>query len=273
MLRDAVVFARGVDERAALGDGEGEGFFDVDVLAVAHRVDRDERVPVVGRADEDDVEIGAAVELAEIAVGFAVGITVFLIYAGGGGIAAGAIHIAHGDHADGFGRAEQGAVVAIGDVAAADDADGDFLARGVLAAEAGGQDERGSDDGGGDGRMLKELAASERQRGVHGASGFGVGEAFEGAGGGFTHDGGFGGGVLQGGEGGCGGRVAADADAADKARFGGVGKRAEGVAKRGVGFGADDAFEGVASGIGGLVSAEQGSERGHALAEATIASI
>ena len=89
-------------EGAAFGDRKREGFFDVDILAVAHGVDGDEGVPVVGRADEDDIDVGAAVELAKIGVGFAVGVAVSLIDAGRAVFTTGAVNIAHGDDAEGF---------------------------------------------------------------------------------------------------------------------------------------------------------------------------
>ena len=97
MLGHAAVFAGGLDDGAALGDGEGQRFLDVDILAVAHRVDGDQRVPVVGRADEDGVDIGAAVEFAEVAVGFAIGVLVGGVDADGGGVDAVAVHVADGE--------------------------------------------------------------------------------------------------------------------------------------------------------------------------------
>ena len=97
VLRHAAVFAGGLDDGATLGDGEGQRFLDVDILAVAHRVDGDQRVPVVGRADEDGVDVGTAVEFAEVAVGFAIGVLVGGVDADGGGFDAVAVHVANGE--------------------------------------------------------------------------------------------------------------------------------------------------------------------------------
>ena len=110
--------------------------------------------------------------------------------------------------------------MAVGDVTAADNPDGDFLAGGILATEAGRQDEGDGDGGARDCRFLDKLAAGERERSVHGASGFEGGEAGEGAGSGLTDDGGFAGGVFEGDQKGFGAAITPDRDAADEASFG-----------------------------------------------------
>ena len=68
-LEDALVLPDRGDELFALGDGIGQRFFEVDVLARFGRGDGVGRMPEVGRDDEDAVEVLAGQELAEIAVG------------------------------------------------------------------------------------------------------------------------------------------------------------------------------------------------------------
>src|SRR5690606_32296635 len=67
-LKNAAVAAGGVYEGAALADGEREGFFAVDVLAGANGGMRERDVPVVGRADEDDVHVGQGEDLLGILI-------------------------------------------------------------------------------------------------------------------------------------------------------------------------------------------------------------
>lgn len=58
-LEDAPRPVDGVAEGPALGDGERRRLLQVDVLPGLHRRDRDERVPVVGGADDDRVHVRA----------------------------------------------------------------------------------------------------------------------------------------------------------------------------------------------------------------------
>ena len=60
-LDDAVVLARRLHHRAAFGDGHRRRLLDVDVLAGLAGEHRHQRVPVIGRADDDGVD-GLVVE-------------------------------------------------------------------------------------------------------------------------------------------------------------------------------------------------------------------
>ena len=58
----------GVAEGTALGDRQRGRLLQVDVLAGLDRGDRDERVPVVGRADDDGVDVAVGEQLAVVGV-------------------------------------------------------------------------------------------------------------------------------------------------------------------------------------------------------------
>ena len=95
-LEDAVVFGDGGDHGAAFGDREGAGFFAVDIPAGADGLDGGDGVPVVGKGDEDGVDIGASEDVAEVFVGGAAFVGAGALFAGvvpfdevAGGFAAG----------------------------------------------------------------------------------------------------------------------------------------------------------------------------------------
>ena len=48
----------GLDHAAPFMDGERERLLDIDVLAGIARVDRHQRVPMVGAGDDDGVDVG-----------------------------------------------------------------------------------------------------------------------------------------------------------------------------------------------------------------------
>ena len=56
-LRDDLVLPRRLGQGAGLGDGAGHRLLHVDVLAELHRLHRDEGVHVIGRRDEDRVDV------------------------------------------------------------------------------------------------------------------------------------------------------------------------------------------------------------------------
>jgi hypothetical protein len=56
-LRHSIIGLDGLDDVVPLFDGEGQRLFDVDVLARVERVDRHPRMPVVGRGDQDGVDV------------------------------------------------------------------------------------------------------------------------------------------------------------------------------------------------------------------------
>ena len=58
----------GVAHGAPLGDGQRRRLLQVDVLAVLHRGDRDQRVPVIRRADDDGVDVLVGEQLAVVGV-------------------------------------------------------------------------------------------------------------------------------------------------------------------------------------------------------------
>ena len=94
-----------LDHGLALGDGQRQRLLAVDVLALAHGVDGDQGVPVVGRGDDDGVDVLAVEQLAEVLVGFdftyrfleAVAGLLDLVH---GPVAVAAIHVADGDVLD-----------------------------------------------------------------------------------------------------------------------------------------------------------------------------
>ena len=57
-LHHPVVPPRRLHHRAPLGDDERERLLDVDILAGRARVDHLQRMPVVGRVDDDGVDVG-----------------------------------------------------------------------------------------------------------------------------------------------------------------------------------------------------------------------
>src|SRR5690606_36226206 len=56
-LKDAAEASRRIDHATALLDREGERLLAVDVLSGLARMDRDERVPVIGHGDDDGVDV------------------------------------------------------------------------------------------------------------------------------------------------------------------------------------------------------------------------
>jgi hypothetical protein len=65
-LDDAVVFARGLDELAALGNVVATRLLDVHVLARLTGPDGQQRVPVVGSGDRNDVQVLVIQNRAEV---------------------------------------------------------------------------------------------------------------------------------------------------------------------------------------------------------------
>ena len=99
-LTDAIVDARGLDDERAFFDFEGERFFDVDIFTGIERIDGDAGVPMVGRGDEDDVDLFRFEKFA-----------MFLIAFGAGGLGlglvdAGIVDVAHGGDVDAVGFLE-----------------------------------------------------------------------------------------------------------------------------------------------------------------------
>ncbi len=143
-------------EDAAFGDGERSGLLQVDVFAGAHGVDADERVPVIGRADDDGVDVFVGEQLVVIAVAgnAVVGLAGFLcveivdeLFAVFDTMS---IEVADGHDAGAVELHDAGHVVHAGDAADADGADIDAFAGRELAEDRGGNDggESGSRSGG-----------------------------------------------------------------------------------------------------------------------------
>ncbi len=105
MLEHAAVAGHGVADGPPLGDGEGERLLAEHVLARLCRRDADHRVPVVGGADRDRINVVAVEEFAEVVVGRAALVgalchQVRVVAFGGraGGVAARLLRVAHGHH-------------------------------------------------------------------------------------------------------------------------------------------------------------------------------
>ncbi len=136
-LENAVGLAHLLHELDGLADIVGEGLFAVDIFAGADGGDGDVGVPVVGRGDDNDVDIFAGDDLAEIVIRGAAGVGA----AGLGGVggvhgflgvlAAGGVDVADGEHLD-IVTVEVAAEMAAHHFAHADAADGEALARGGL---------------------------------------------------------------------------------------------------------------------------------------------
>ena len=97
-LPDDLVAANGLDHRAAFGDGEGEGFFGVDVASAIGGGNGDQGVPVVGHSDRDHVEVVSCEQLTEVAVAGAALVVVGIIDHLLGVIAVLSVDIRHGDN-------------------------------------------------------------------------------------------------------------------------------------------------------------------------------
>src|ERR1044071_7855008 len=67
-LNNALVVAHRLHQAFAFVNGEGERFLAVDILAALHGTQVHKRVPVIGRAGDDDVDVIAFHELAKILV-------------------------------------------------------------------------------------------------------------------------------------------------------------------------------------------------------------
>src|SRR5262249_38570811 len=111
-------------DRLPLGDGQRQRLLAVDVLALAHRLDGHEGVPMVGRGDEDGAQVLAGEQFAEVVVAGHVPHPA-LAQLARGAIAVAVIDVAHRDTFDALvaqGVAENGPAAALG-AADADDAE------------------------------------------------------------------------------------------------------------------------------------------------------
>jgi len=130
-------------------NGVRQRLFAVDVLAAFKRGNCRNRVPVVGGGDADGVNVLACDDFAEIGMGLAVDLPlVVLLDALLGGVAAGGVHVADGQHADGL-VVQEGLEQAPVLDAHADEAHVDHaVGGGLLGRGAGGQDHGGQCCGG-----------------------------------------------------------------------------------------------------------------------------
>ena len=162
-LHDAVVFRGGGDHLAAFPDGVAHRLFNVDVFAGLTGPDGEEGVPVVGRDDEDGVDVGAGEERARIGRG----------ERGGAGAGEergdlghlGGIDVTEGDDA-GIGALEDLLDVGGAFGPAADEAEADR----AVGTDGRGPDGRtqaggGEAGGGGDGGVAEKGAAAEWRHG------------------------------------------------------------------------------------------------------------
>ena len=144
---DAAVACDGIDHGPAFLDGQALGLLAVDVLAVLAGLDGDQGVPVVGRADQDGVDVGAGQHVAEIVVVLAVLVLVVIVDDPLGVLAMAAHDIADGDHLD-LGKAQEAVHVAGSLAAAADRRHDDPLAgrSPAVAPQRGRRDHVGNGD-------------------------------------------------------------------------------------------------------------------------------
>ena len=147
-LRDALVFGGGFRHLASLGDGVRQRLFAVDVLACLESGQRDNGVVVVGRGDDDRLDVLAVDDAAPVAVEDRLGETlprrrskVF-------------VHVAQGDDVGGgVGRLVEVVGALIVD---ADDGDVEaFAGRGLFGSGLGGAGEAGRGAG------LEKVTAAE----------------------------------------------------------------------------------------------------------------
>ena len=133
-LEDTVVAARGFDQRAALGDVEGERLLRVDILAGLAGVDRAENALMVGGGDDDAIDILQVEQRAVVLVDAPVGLAL------GDGLV-GSLWVAIGDGHDLRARREL-VHQQVGAVAGADHPDADAVVRSEDAARK--KERRGS---------------------------------------------------------------------------------------------------------------------------------
>jgi hypothetical protein len=176
-LEDAARFGDGGTEEHALGVRHRHGFLQVDIFAGEDGGERGLGVPVVGRADDDGVDVGTFQELTVVGhdvdarSGRALFAVEFLDEAAAAGGARG-IDVAHGDVVGEAGVEDVGHVVAEGDATAANLADADAVAGRRGAEETGWDDLRGGEKAGTEQRRAGELAAGEEGHGETGVGGF-----------------------------------------------------------------------------------------------------
>jgi hypothetical protein len=130
-----------VHQRAALADGERERLFAIDILARPHRGGGYGSVPVVGGADEDDVDVvprheflvrGEDADVAGASAGV-LGLAVGGLDTVAHLLGLGAHDVTGRDDPAVVGQAEKRAGVRVADEAVADEPDGESIARGGLA--------------------------------------------------------------------------------------------------------------------------------------------
>ena len=163
-LEDAAGGLDSIGHGAAFGDGERSGLLQVDVFAGANGIDGDERVPVVGRADEDGVDVFVCKQV--VIVGVACDAIVGLAELGGVGFVDElfaifdtiGVEVANGDDAGIVYGEDVGHVMDARDAPHADGADVDLLAGRVLAEKARRNNGREAGDGGGGKRGFEERA-------------------------------------------------------------------------------------------------------------------
>ena len=101
-LHDASIAFGGPHDGASFGHRVGEGLLAVDVLAGAHRRDREQRVGMVGRGDHRGVQVVPRQQFAVVAIGLAdARLALFgveLVHRLAGRLGAGVVHVADGQH-------------------------------------------------------------------------------------------------------------------------------------------------------------------------------
>ena len=99
-LENAAILFLGGDNLLGLVDRERKRLLAIDILAVLHRLDRDVRVPMVGRTDADDFDRGILKNFTKIVDNLALVVLVSLVDLLGTGLGTNLVAIANGDDLD-----------------------------------------------------------------------------------------------------------------------------------------------------------------------------
>ena len=142
-LKDAAIAFFCCHNGRCLVQREGHGFFDKNILSGAHGIDRNRRMPVVGRGDDNGVDIAVGHDVAVIDIPDGVGVLTFEL--GQSGFAFGCFHIADSDKVD-HRVGLRPTVVAIHDEAATDERHADAVVRTdrIRSSDVGGKNRAGS---------------------------------------------------------------------------------------------------------------------------------
>ena len=167
-LENDFVLANGADDMMPLVDGQGQRLFTIDILARVGGGDIDQRMPVIGRAIDDDVDVASLHDLSHIVIfvrSFAVGGE---LLGGGGGV--GVINVAHGENLGAFLAGVIGVAPPL--AAATDEGDGNAVIGSDVGCRGGpgkvALDEPGGQAGGGGGQRATFEEGTARNEEIFG---------------------------------------------------------------------------------------------------------